>query len=148
MDIYINTSQSMSFTDTEWKAILVCSGLDEKDNVPSAQHSYFNVKGKEKRDAMMSSFANSALSCTGQAPALSPHVLDPDAFLLKQWWHDSMQSLADQLSSRDLYDMRKRIMTKLVRKEKLKLNENTTRMRNYFRRVLARYESIQRKKKH
>ena len=56
-----------------------------------------------------------------------------------QWWHDDMQSLALQLSAGVLKEMRNRIMKSSIQKEKLVLDENTQRMRDFFTREIARY---------
>ena len=58
---------------------------------------------------------------------------------LDRWWHADMQSLASQLSSGVLKEMKKRILTSNIQKEKLALNESTQRMRDFFGREISRY---------
>ena len=46
-----------------------------------------------------------------------------------QWWHDDMTSHAAQLSNGVLNEMKRRIQTSNIQKEKLQLGENTERMK-------------------
>ncbi len=54
-------------------------------------------------------------------------------------WHDSMTDLATQLSNGVLTEMKRRILTSNIQKEKLQLDEDTDRMRHFFEREIARY---------
>jgi hypothetical protein len=56
-----------------------------------------------------------------------------------QWWHDEMNELAGQLSKGVLNEMKRRIRTSNIQKEKLTLGENTDRMRQFFEREVRRY---------
>jgi hypothetical protein len=56
-----------------------------------------------------------------------------------KWWHDDMSKRAGQLSAGVLNEMRKRILTSNIQREKLQLNEDTPRMRDFFEREIARY---------
>lgn len=56
------------------------------------------------------------------------------------WWHDKIQPLADQLSKGILAEMKRRILTSNIQKEKLELNEDTARMRQFFEREICRYQ--------
>ena len=56
-----------------------------------------------------------------------------------QWWHDDMTSHAAQLSKGVLNEMKRRIQTSNIQKEKLQLDENTDRMKQIFIRELKRY---------
>jgi hypothetical protein len=56
-----------------------------------------------------------------------------------QWWHDDITNLAAQLSRGVLNEMKRRIQTSNIQKEKLQLNENTERMRQFFMREVRRY---------
>jgi len=56
-----------------------------------------------------------------------------------QWWHDEMNELAGQLSKGVLNEMKRRIRTSNIQKEKLTLDENTDRMRQFFEREVRRY---------
>ena len=55
------------------------------------------------------------------------------------WWHPSMESLAAKLTTGVLNEMKRRIQTSNIRKEKLTLGEDTERMKNFFAREIARY---------
>jgi hypothetical protein len=56
-----------------------------------------------------------------------------------QWWHDDMTSHAAQLSNGVLNEMKRRIQTSNIQKEKLQLGENTERMTQFFEREVKRY---------
>jgi hypothetical protein len=56
-----------------------------------------------------------------------------------QWWHDDMASHAAQLSNGVLNEMKRRIQTSNIQKEKLQLGENTERMTQFFEREVKRY---------
>jgi hypothetical protein len=56
-----------------------------------------------------------------------------------QWWHDDMTTHAAQLSKGVLTEMKRRIETSNIQKEKLQLNENTERMKQFFEREMKRY---------
>jgi hypothetical protein len=56
-----------------------------------------------------------------------------------QWWHDEMNELAGQLSKGVLNEMKRRIRTSNIQKEKLTLDEDTDRMRQFFEREVLRY---------
>jgi len=56
-----------------------------------------------------------------------------------QWWHEDMTNHAAQLSKGVLNEMKRRIQTSNIQKEKLQLDENTDRMKQIFIRELKRY---------
>ena len=56
-----------------------------------------------------------------------------------KWWHDDLSPIAAQLSKGVLNDMKRRILTSKIHKEKLQLNESTERMKSFFERELKRY---------
>lgn len=56
------------------------------------------------------------------------------------WWHNTMNDLAGQLSNGILTEMKRRILTSNIQKEKLQPQENTERMRQFFEREIARYQ--------
>jgi hypothetical protein len=56
-----------------------------------------------------------------------------------QWWHDDMTSHAAQLSKGVLNEMKRRIQMSNIQKEKLQLDENTERMKQFFEREIKRY---------
>ena len=70
--------------------------------------------------------------------------------MTEQWWHDDMTSLAAQLSQGILNEMKRRITSSKINKEKLKLNESTDRMKSFFEREITRYtnrmEALKQKK--
>ena len=59
----------------------------------------------------------------------------------EKWWHDNMSNLATQLSNGVLSEMKRRIQTSNIKKERLTLNEDTQRMREFFEREIKRYEN-------
>jgi hypothetical protein len=56
-----------------------------------------------------------------------------------QWWHDEMSNHASQLSKGVLTEMKRRVLSSNIQKEKLMLNENTDRMKQFFLREIKRY---------
>ncbi len=56
-----------------------------------------------------------------------------------QWWHDDMTNHAAQLSKGVLNEMKRRIQTSNIQKEKVQLDENTERMKKFFEREIKRY---------
>jgi hypothetical protein len=56
-----------------------------------------------------------------------------------QWWHDDMSMHATQLSKGVLTEMKRRILSSNIQKEKLQLNESTERMKQFFLREIKRY---------
>jgi flagellar biosynthesis component FlhA len=59
----------------------------------------------------------------------------------QQWWHDDMSELASQLSNGVQNEMRRRITTSNIKKEKLQLGETTDRMKQFFEREIKRYNT-------
>ena len=59
----------------------------------------------------------------------------------QKWWHRSMSELAEQLSTGVLNEMRNRILSSHIKKEKLELGESTQRMREFFEREIKRYST-------
>ena len=57
----------------------------------------------------------------------------------EHWWHPSMNEMASELSKGVLNEMKRRILTSNIMKEKLTLNEKCHRMRQFFEREIARY---------
>ena len=57
----------------------------------------------------------------------------------EKWYHPAMEEMASKLSTGVLNEMKRRITTSNIKKEKLELNENTDRMRSFFERELSRY---------
>ena len=55
------------------------------------------------------------------------------------WWHDNLTTLANQLSVGVLNEMKHRITTSNIQKEKLQLNEDTPRIKAFFEREIKRY---------
>jgi hypothetical protein len=55
------------------------------------------------------------------------------------WYHDNLSELASQLSKGILTEMKRRIHTSNIQREKLELNEDTDRMRSFFEREITRY---------
>ncbi len=70
--------------------------------------------------------------------------------VVEQWWHDDMSEKAAKLSNGVLNEMRRRIETTRVNKEKLELNESSERMNTFFDKEIARYtkrvESVKKKR--
>jgi len=60
-----------------------------------------------------------------------------------QWWHADLNHLASQLSRGMLNDMKRRILTSNIKKEKLTLNENGERIKEFFEREISRYQRRQ-----
>jgi hypothetical protein len=60
--------------------------------------------------------------------------------IIEQWWADNLAPLAAQLSTGVLREMKRRIETTNIRKEKLALNENTERMTAFFKAEIQRYQ--------
>jgi hypothetical protein len=56
-----------------------------------------------------------------------------------QWWDDNMASHAAQLSKGVLTEMKRRIFSSNIQKEKLMLGEDTGRMKRFFEREIKRY---------
>jgi len=56
----------------------------------------------------------------------------------EKWWAPALKDLAAQLSRGPLNEMRKRILTTRIKGEKLKLDEDTERMREFFEREIKR----------
>lgn len=50
------------------------------------------------------------------------------------WWSPALNALAEQLSKGVLNEMKKRIANSNIKKEKLQLNEDTKRMKDFFQR--------------
>jgi hypothetical protein len=57
----------------------------------------------------------------------------------KEWWHQDMDMLANQLTKGVLNEMKKRITRSRIQNERLELNENTERMKAFFEREITRY---------
>jgi hypothetical protein len=55
------------------------------------------------------------------------------------WWNSSWNELATQLSSGILNEMKKRILTSNVKKEKLQLDDKSEKMKEFFEREIQRY---------
>jgi len=64
-----------------------------------------------------------------------------------EWYHINMAPLAAQLSKGSLNDMKRRIEKTLIKKEKLDLSEDTTRMKEFFKREIKRYQNRKAKQK-
>jgi hypothetical protein len=60
---------------------------------------------------------------------------------MTNWWHDEMSQYAEQVSKGVLNEMKRRIMTSNIQKEKLQLNESTDRMKQFFQREIKRYST-------
>jgi hypothetical protein len=60
--------------------------------------------------------------------------------VVEQWWHDEMSEKAAALSNGVLNEMKRRIETTNICKEKLTLNESSLRMKIFFDKETARYE--------
>jgi serine phosphatase RsbU (regulator of sigma subunit) len=61
------------------------------------------------------------------------------------WWHEDVSHLASQLSSGVLNEMKRRILSSNIQKEKLKLGESSHRMRQFFQREIQRYNNRKQK---
>jgi hypothetical protein len=59
---------------------------------------------------------------------------------VEQWWHDDMSEKAAKLSKGVLNEMKHRIETTNINKEKLTLDESTDRMSEFFDKNIERYE--------
>jgi hypothetical protein len=59
--------------------------------------------------------------------------------ITNRWWHDEMTSHAAQLSKGVLTEMKRRVQTSNIQKEKLQLNKNTERPKQFFERDIKRY---------
>jgi len=57
----------------------------------------------------------------------------------RQWWHEDMTNHAAQLSKGVLNEMKRRIQTSNIQKEKLQLDENTDRMKQFFIKEIKHY---------
>ena len=55
------------------------------------------------------------------------------------WWHPTLNALAEQLSKGCLNEMKKRIQNSNIKKQKLKMDEDSQRMREFFQREIERY---------
>jgi hypothetical protein len=55
------------------------------------------------------------------------------------WWHDNLTELAAQLSKGVLTEMKRRILTRNIQREKLQLDEDSQSMRSFFEREIKRY---------
>ena len=55
------------------------------------------------------------------------------------WWSPALNVLAEKLSQGCLNDMKRRILKSNIQKQKLKLNEDTQRMRDFFEREIKRH---------
>ena len=55
------------------------------------------------------------------------------------WWHPTLNVLAEQLSKGCLNEMKRRIQTSNIKREKLKINEDSQRMREFFQREIKRH---------
>ena len=62
----------------------------------------------------------------------------------KTWWHGALATFASQLTCGVLNEMKKRILTTKIKGEKLELNENTDRMKEFFQREIRRHQNRQR----
>jgi len=58
-----------------------------------------------------------------------------------QWWDNTFSNLAENLTVGVLNEMKKRILNTKIKGEKLELEENSTRMRQFFERETKRYEN-------
>lgn len=57
----------------------------------------------------------------------------------RKWYHEDMAQYAAFLSTGVLTEMRSRILSSNINKEKLQLTESTERMRAFFEREIKRY---------
>jgi hypothetical protein len=55
------------------------------------------------------------------------------------WWHADLTELAAQLSKGVLTEMKRRILTSNIQREKLQLDEDSHNMRSFFEREIKRY---------
>ena len=60
--------------------------------------------------------------------------------MTESWWNPTLNTLASQLSRGILNEMKKRITTSNIRKEKLEPTEDSQRMKEFFSREIGRYE--------
>jgi hypothetical protein len=65
--------------------------------------------------------------------------MNKNTTLTNQWWHAEMTSHAAQLSKGVLTEMKRRVQTSNIQKEKLQLNRNTERPKQFFERDIKRY---------
>ena len=56
-----------------------------------------------------------------------------------KWWHPALSTVATKLSQGVLNEMKKRILSSNIQKEKLTLAEDSPAMRSFFDREIARY---------
>ena len=66
----------------------------------------------------------------------------------ESWWSPAMNIFAEQLSRGVLNEMKKRILKSNIKKEKLKLDEDTERMKQFFQREIERHNKKKAKLKH
>ena len=64
------------------------------------------------------------------------------------WWSPAMNILADQLSKGVLNEMKKRILKSNIRKQRLTLDEDSKRMREFFEREIQRHNKKRANLKH
>ena len=57
-----------------------------------------------------------------------------------QWWHENLNSFAEQLPKGVLNEMKLRIENGNIRKEKIMMNEDTDRIKEFFNREIERYK--------
>ena len=57
----------------------------------------------------------------------------------QSWWNPALNALAQQLSKGALNEMKRRILGTNIKKEKLQLDEDTQRMREFFAREIQRH---------
>ena len=55
------------------------------------------------------------------------------------WWHDNLTGLAAQLSKGVLTEMKRRIQTSNIQREKLQLDKDSQSMRSFFDREIKRF---------
>lgn len=60
------------------------------------------------------------------------------------WWHPELNDVAELVPAAQRSEMKQRILSSNIRKEKLALNENTERMRDFFEREIRRYNNRRR----
>ena len=63
------------------------------------------------------------------------------------WWNPTLNYLAEQLSKGVLNEMKNRIIRSNIKKEKLKLNEDSKRMKDFFEREIQRHNKRKEKLK-
>ena len=61
------------------------------------------------------------------------------------WWSPALNVLAEKLSQGCLNEMKRRILKSNIQKQKLKLNEDTQRMRDFFEREIKRHNNRKQK---